>query len=309
MSEDAARLFEPRRDAVLAGDDEALTALEMRVALGPFRGVAVTAPAQRPAGSALPIVVLSQRTVLTAWERPERYNLQLAVSGLDTGSLDLIQLLYNEKDDESVAQLERPRRPRPSPGAADALATKAQHFVVAAPAGRVAIAALVFDRASNVAVSEAASAPPRRPLAFIAPNPKTGAPTFTPPAEDTKPGLTFELRAQGEPNMVVHIRGRFSKPLAPIDQLNAPARVIDNGQPQQVVAIAPLHLVLMRLGGPARALRIVAPVYGEALPSLGQFVSGAFTVTLTSGDQLGPGAYAAFMFMAGAPYGPVTFEL
>lgn len=305
------------------GSSQALTNVELSAARTDFRGLAVAAPQQIPTDSqsVVPLVVLSQKTALRAWQVGEQYNLMLAVTDVDSGNLRLARALVDPKDEESPNAPPAARPAAPTGNAATALSTKAHRLDLPVQPGltaNLAIAALSFDWVSNtVAVSLAGSRPKAptvvRPIT-PAPSALPGLPTYAASNQTPKPpasGLDFAvtLRAGVEPSSVF-VQGAFSKTLGMHEHLRVPQFVRDNAADRQATAVVPMSIAVLGLDWKApRSYAIGVPVYGMPDVPPGQRVSGQFAVEMPLNVALPAGDYVAYVLMDGVPYGPRKFQV
>ena len=317
MTQDASALFGPNPQPLLQGDSTALTDLELRASDSDFRGLALAAPsAITAAQAAVPVVILSQRSALRAWQVTDRNNLRLAISNTDTGAVTLMEPLRDEKDADSVGELDAPRPPQPTGSMAEALSTKAVHLdagLLAQSGTRVTVTALAFDWKSNtVSVTRTGAAPVLvAAKAWQRPAPDQGLPSYLGTATPPATGLTFTIQAQsGQPRPGgIRLSGQFAKPAVPGDLLARLERIRDNGADQSVTALVPLALVVARLDGLVAGYPLNVPVYGAAAPQPGQPVNGSFRLDYALSPAPSTGHYAAYLFMDGTAYGPQLFDI
>jgi hypothetical protein len=264
--------------------------------------------------STVPVVVLSQRTILSAWEVSEQYNLMLAITDLDSGTVQLGRALIDPKEDEALEPQTDPPPPKPTGVAATGITTKAHRFdlrISPGQTGTLAITAILFDAVSNTSTVALAGRNPRAsadpPTISPRPNSSQGLPTYAPTPRTLqvpRSGIAFVLELGGGPNtMTVH--GAFSKVLGVYEDLSVPRGVRDNGVDRHATAVVPLTIAVIGLDVKRpRTYALSVPVYGAVHATPGQVVSGQFAVGIPADPPLAPGQYVAYAFMDGVPYGP-----
>lgn len=317
---EAAAMLQKRGDRLFEGDGRLYTDIELATARTDFRGLAIAAPAQVQADAkpAVPVVLLTQQTVLRTWEVPDQYNLMLAVTELDSGTVRARRALVDPKDEEPAGAARPPRPPRPNAAAAAGVSTKVRKLEVPVPPGQgggLAVAVISFDMVSNTARVALAGPNVRAPGAprAISPRPEAGQglPSYAPTPRTPKApanGVAFAVEPSGGPaNAPVVVQGAFAKVAAPQDMLAQPANVRDNGVDRQAGAVVPLTIAVLGLEWNApRLYPLAVPVYGSARIAPGQNLTGQFATGIA---QLPPGQYVAYVFMDGVPYGPQPIQV
>jgi hypothetical protein len=316
---EAAAMLQKRGDRLLEGDSRVFTEVELAVARTDFRGLAIAAPAQvRTDGKpVVPVVLLTQQTVLRAWEVPDQYNLMLAVTDLDSGAVRASRALVDPKDEAPANAVRPPRPPKPTGSAASGIATKVRRLEVPVPPGQsgaLAIAVISFDVISNtskvdLAGSKARAAGPARAVS-PRPDPAQGLPTYAPSRRTLKAppsGVAFAIEASGGPaNAPIVVHGAFAKAVAAHDSLPQPESVRDNGVDRQASVVIALTIAIL---GPEwsapRLYPLAVPVYGARVAQ-GQSVTGQFATGI---PQLPAGPYVAYVLMDGVPYGPQKLQV
>jgi len=316
---EAAAMLQKRGDRLFEGDGRLYSEIELAIARTDFRGLAIAAPTrvQTDDKAVVPVVLLTQHTVLRTWEVPDRYNLMLAVTDLDSGTVRARRALTSPKDDEAADAAPAPRPPKPSAAAGAGVSTKVRKLDVPVAPGRsgaIAVALIAFDQVSNtaridLAGSSAARAAPR--AISPRPAPAQGLPSYAPGRGMPKApasGVAFTVQPSGgaaDTPVVVH--GAFAKVAAAQDSLPQPVSVRDNGVDRQASAVIPLTIAILGLEWKAPQLYPLAvPLYGAASIAPGQPVAGQFATGI---PQLPPGQYVAYVFMDGVPYGPQPLQV
>ena len=313
---DAALMLQRQGARLFEGGSQTLTQLELSVARTDFRGLAIASPAQVQADTeqTVPLVVLVQQSILRAWEVPEQYNLMLAVSEVESGTVRIARALVDPKDEEPVGARAAARPPKPTGTAATGIATKAYRFDIRLSpnhAGSLAVSAILFDTVSNTSTVALAGRNPRAsadpPAISPRPNPSQGLPTYAGMPRSLqvpRSGVAFAVEMAGGPNaMFVH--GAFAKVLALHEDLPVPQGVRDNGVDRHATAVVPLTIAVIGLDAKRpRTYALAVPVYGTVHATPGQVVSGQFAVGIPADPPLAPGHYVAYAFMDGVPYGP-----
>jgi len=266
----------------------------------------------------LPVVLMTQQTVLRTWEVPDHYNLMLAVTDLDSGTVRARRALVDPKDVEAPDAVRPPRPPRPNAAAGSGISTKVRRLEVPVPpghSGALAVAVISFDMVSNTAKIDLAGSRPRAPGAprtvSPRPDPAQGLPTYAPSRRTLRAppsGVAFAVEASGGPaSAPVLVHGAFAKTLGPRDSLPQPESVRDNGVDQQASVVIPLTIAILGLEWNApRLYPLAVPVYGATRVAQGQSVTGQFA---TSVPPLPAGQYVAYVFMDGVAYGPQKLQV
>lgn len=305
---------------LLAGARNALNSAELRISDTAFRGLALIAPRRIASGSDIPVVVVSQATTLQSWEVPEAGNRVLLAQDLATGEVHTGRTVIDRKAEEYPPAARAPR-PAPTGLAAEAIATGATWYdaraVLSLPLHKTtyALAALEFDRASNVVAVEfqhGAPSPPLRPAAI---NPPPAAPAVYeatpnhPPTPPSGVAFKFDIAAAQAGDRVIY--GAFTKTAAAADVLASPQSVEFQGHARPVAAIVQLALVVVGLNQPApRIFNLGIPVFGSRAASIGSALRGHFTVGLQQSiGRLTQGQYVGYVLLAGTLYGPVHFSV
>ena len=273
----------------------------------------------------LPVVVLLKRTLLRAWEHPTGSTLSLVGVDAITGWVGSARAFVDSKDDGAPTRGAVEPSPRPQGAAATATMTGATavdartRLGIPWVQGRIALAAIWFDRISPV-VSVRLEAPPDeppppaqppRPLSLppvvpggytrgraSPPAPATGAAFVIDPARDGRGPIL--LGSVGwrvrEADLVGEAR---SKELAKL--LPAPAS-----------ALAPVTLLMAAKGaGAFRQLDWTVPSLGTEAANVGTNATAYFAVDLAKafGGPLGPGSYALYLVLLDQIVGPGLFEI
>lgn len=316
---EAAAMLQKRGDRLYEGDSRLYTEIELAIARTDFRGLAIAAPArvQTDAKAVVPVVLLTQQTVLRTWEVSDQYNLMLAVTDLDSGAVRARRALVDPKDEEPPNAVRPPRPPRPNAAAGAGVSTKVRKLEVPVTPGRsgaIAVAVIAFDQVSNtaridLAGSSAARAAPR--AISPRPDPAQGLPSYAPGRGMPKApasGVVFTVQPSGGPaNTPVVVHGAFGKVAAAQDSLPQLVGVKDNGVDRQAAAVIPLTIAILGLDWNApRLYPLAVPVYGTAPIAPGQNLTGQFA---TGVPPLPAGQYVAYVFMDGAPYGPQPLQI
>jgi hypothetical protein len=314
---EVALMLQRQGDRLFEGTSATFTQLELSVARTDFRGIAIAAPAQvqTDSKSSVPVVVMMQQTVLRAWEVPDQYNLMLAVTDLQSGTVRAGRALHDPKDEEAAGRKPAVRPPKPTGLAASGIATKVRRLDVRVSpnqSGALAIVAIAFDVASNTATVDLTGSKPRAPGAAAAilprPDPGPGLPSYAPASRMPQPprtGVAFAIESSAGAGIV--LRGAFSKVLALHEELPVPQNVRDNGIDRQTSAVVPLTIAVLGLEWKAPQLHPLAvPVYGAAGVTPGQNVTGQFATVIPA---LPAGQYVAYVFMEGVPYGPQKLQV
>ena len=320
---DTALMLQRQGDRLFEGGKEALTEIELTVSRSDFRGTALVVPRQIQTDSqaSVPVVLLSQQTVLHAWEVPEQYNLMVAVSDLDSGIVRVTRALVDRKEEERGGGDVAVRPPKPSEAMANAVVTKAHRLDLRATqsqTGTLAIAAISFDVVSNTSTVELVGSKPRATgVAHVIsprPNPAQGLPTYAPTARSPqapRSGLAFSIETAGASGANTIVNGAFAKVLAVHEDLPTPQQVRDNGVEHQATAVVPLTVMILGLGWKApRLYSLAVPVYDSVNVTPGQVVRGQFASQIPLAEAALPqGQYVAYVFMDGVAYGPQRFQL
>jgi hypothetical protein len=316
---EAAAMLQKRGERLFEGDSRLFTEVELAVARTDFRGLAIATPAQfRSDGKPLPVVLLTQQTVLRTWEVSDQYNVMLVVTDADSGAVRARRALADPKDEAPANAVRPPKPPKPSGAAASGVSTKVRRLEVPVPpgySGALAVAVISFDALSNTSTVQVAGSRPRTPPAPRAvaprPDPGQGLPTYAPTRRTLKPppgGVAFALEPSGGPaNAPIVVHGAFSRPAAPQDILQQAENVRDGGADRQARAVLPLTVVILGLDWSApRLYPLAVPVYAAQPIAAGQPVTGQFA---TGVPRLPAGEYVAYVFMDGVPYGPQKLQV
>lgn len=318
---EAASMLQQLGPPLFQGSAEALTHVELAAARSDFRGLAVAVPPQLASdtASAVPVVLLSQQTVLRAWQVSEQYNLMLAVTDVDTGAVRITRALVDAKDGESRDSSPPQRPPAPTGAAAAGVSTKVHRLEVRIPPGHtatLAVAAMSFDRVSNTAVVALAGSRPKAAATVRAinprPSPAPGLPTYAATSRSPKPPqLGLEFGVEVPPGAAgITVFGAFAKPLAGHELLRATQAMRDNGVDRQATAVVPLTVAVLGLDWQAPRMHTLAvPVYGAPDLPIGQRMSGYFDAPVPLGMALPAGEYVAYVLMDGVPHGPHKFRV
>lgn len=317
---EAAAMLKKQGDRLFEGDSRLFTEIELSAARTDFRGLAIAAPArvQTDDKPVVPVVLMTQHTVLRTWEVPDRYNLMLAVTELDSGTVRARRALMNPKEEEAADAAPAPRPPKPNAAAGAGVSTKLRKLevpVVPGQSGALAVVLIAFDLVSNTARIDLAgsSGPAGRAARAVAPRPEPaqGLPTYAPTRRTPKAppsGVAFAVESStGPANAPILVQGAFAKVAAPQDSLPHPASIRDNGVERQANAVIALTIAILGLEWKApRLYPLAVPVYGAAHIAPGQAVTGQFA---TGVPPLPPGQYVAYVFMDGVPYGPQPLQI
>lgn len=314
LKSDAARL--------LAGERQALDAVEMRLAATSFRGLALLAPPRIAVAGELPVVIVSQSTTLHAWQVPEASNRLLAAQDFASGEVWVARTVIDRKSDEYP----HPMATRPSAPiglAAVAITTGATrhdaHAALALPRrhGALALIVIEFDQVSNVARVEIAHGtdpmPPGAPAIFPPPGDR-GLPAYevTSSSPSAPPdGVTFKFESTAARPGLPVIHGSFVKKAMAADLLSPPGSLQIHGSKRQVVAVVRMTLVLLGLNQTApRIFQWGIPVFDAGPAAVGNPLRGQFSINvLETAERLIPGQYAGYIFMAGSLHGPVRINV
>jgi hypothetical protein len=300
-------------------------AREVRLLDADFTGVAINAQRriEVDAQSALPIAIAARYGGERDWDLPLMANCLLVAMDTLGGQVAVEPGLVPPKVLASRAGASHDRGGAPRPAAEELEGAGAQvswtevreRIGVPWRTGLWSFGLIYFDWLSNVVSVELAGGPPAPPSAgappFVSPEPAApapGLPTFqrrsrTPPPPAR--GVSFEVELEAvDTTKKLYVDGAFATP-ARTYSLVAGMVVPDGGQSFPVAAIVPLTLLLVGANSVYPWRRDLAvPVYREPVQQ-DQMVQGCFALdVLAGGSAPSPGAYACYLVLDGAIYGP-----
>ena len=308
--------------ALFQGESNTIDQVELLLSDTPFQGLSVIAPDRVRSDAPLPLIIAAQKTVLRGWEVGEEANLSVVLVDLDSGEVQIRQVLRDSKAEERPSPQAR-RPPRPTPDAGKTLVTKVYRFDVRdlldlpRHQGSIVLRALAFDWISNAARLDLDPTQPRlalKPPAIIPPPARVpGAlPSYDAgPGNPKTPPRGVDFRIETGPGGALKVYGTFSRPATQSDLLPSPQALPTATGSKIAVAAVPMALALVGLDQRQPAIaNWTAPVWGNAPVGTGSILSGHFALDLyasTAGKP--PGQYAAWLFVGGEVYGPQRFEI
>ena len=314
-----------KQGSLFSGKQPFFDMLELAISDEPFQGIAITAPEQIKTNEQheLPVILVSQQTVLRGWEVSEQNNLQLAITDLNSGRVLIRRILEDPKDMEQSGNMAVSRSPAPTGSAAVGIETNIQkidvlpYFDLPWQSGSLSITAICFDQVSNTAQVDLLG---QQPVQFkrtpVSPHPteiRSNLPSFLPHEQSLIPdeGLFFTVDTSLIANKQLVIHGSFSKILTKNEQLSIPEAIIDNETHQQVVAVVPISIAILGLDwGIPKLQTIGVPIYKQSLLPNRTSAKGYFSVDMASYESpLASGTIVIYAFMHGRIYGPIKTQI
>lgn len=313
----------------LAAPDLDVHTREVRLLDTDFTGVAINAQRRIAvdAQSALPIAIATRYGGERDWDLPLSDNCLLVATDLRLGRVAVVPALVPPKvlASRAGARHDRGGAERPAPeelegeGAQVSWTEVRERIEIPWCSGLWSFGLIFFDWLSNVVSVELAGGRPAPPGAgaptTVSPQPAApvpGLPTFrrrrtTPPPPAHGVGVELELDTPGPTGRLL-VEGAFTTPVR-AHTLVAGMALADGGASLPVAAIVPLTLLLVGANAIHPWRRDLAvPVYGAPVQP-DQMVQGCFALDVLAGaPALAPGAYACYVVMDGAIYGPKTFD-
>lgn len=323
---DIAAYLQKQGPQLYFGNQSIFDNLELVISDESFQGIAIAAPGQINTNEQheLPVILVSQQTVLRGWEVSEQNNLQLAITDLNSGRVLMRRILEDLKDMEQSDSMAVVRPPKPTGSAATGIETKIQkvdalsYFELPWQSGRLSITAICFDQISNTAqVDLFGQQPAQLETMPVSPHPaetRPALPSFLPPEQSppiSQEGLVFTVDTSLITNKQLVIHGGFSKTLAQNEHLPTPGTIIDNETHQHAVAVVPITIAVLGLDWRVPRLRILGvPVYAPGLSPNRTSARGYFSVALATNESpLASGPIVIYAFMQGRIYGPVKIQV
>ncbi len=312
------------------GDQGLFDTLEFTLSDLSFEGLAVTVPEkiQTDTMQELPVILVSQQTVLRGWQVSEQNNLLLALIDLNTGTVRTVPISTDAKAGENSGSQTPGRPPQPNPQAGAALETKIRkvdarpHFAIPWNTGAYSVVAFCYDWASNAARVELMGKEKIDPTFFsVSPRPMESAqygwiPTSYIPGDKTPPapqvGVAFHVDPALTNERLVVAAGSFTKKLGANEILPAPETLKDHDTAQEVYAVVPITFMILGLDWKVPRLREMGiPIYRAGAGTDDKAAHGYFWVDVLAQEEapLTKGRYVLYAFLEGVAYGPEYFDI
>ncbi len=322
---DIAKYLNKQGPQIYSGNRSIFNHLELAISDEPFQGIAIAVPEQIKTDEQqeLPVILVSQQTVLRGWEVSKQNNLQLAITDLNNGRVSIRRILEDRKYMEQSDSMTIVRPPKPTGNAATGIETKVQkvnalpHFELPWQSGRLSITAICFDQISNtVQVDLFGQQSIQLETMSVSPRPaetRSALPSFLPPEQSLlipQEGLVFTVDTSLITNKQLVIHGGFSKTLTQNEYLPTSESFIDNETRQHALAVVPVTIAVLGLDWRVPKLQTLGvPVYASSFPPNRALARGYFSVDMATNESpLTSGSLVIYAFMQGHIYGPVKIQ-